>query len=194
MNNTKETSKKVVIIISIIVVLIIVGVCACIMIIDKNTETITDVDRISKMLTTTKKTDIFVVGEEINFNNKVNTISIDEVTMSKLNGNGDYKIIILNDLNDMVKLTEDEIELLTELICTDNYMLIYLGEKYSTTWDDTSYGIANVEGNLCYIYYSWGGIPSRNVGAWTLTDQEASKDYPLMLGETLLFSIEDYLQ
>lgn len=194
MNNTKKTFKKVVIIISIIVVFIIVGVCACIMMNENNTETMTDVDRISKMLTTTKTTDIFVVGEEINFNNKANTISIDEVTMSELNGNGDYKVIILNDLNDMVKLTDDEIELLTELIRTDNYMLIYLGEKYATTWDDTSYGIANVDGNLSYIYYSWGGVPSRNVGAWTLTDQEALKEYPFMLGETLLFSIEDYLQ
>ncbi len=194
MNNIKKTSKKTAIIIAVIVGIIIVGIFVHRIITDKSDEKEIDVDRISKMLSTTRKTDIFVAGEEINFNNKVNTISIDEVTMDKINGTGDYKVIILNDLNNMVELTENEINLLTELIHTDNYMLIYLGEKYSTTWDNTSYGIANVEGNLCYSYYSWGGVPYRNVGAWTLIDQEASKDYPLMLGETLLLSIEAYLQ
>ena len=73
-------------------------------------------------------------------------------------------------------------------------MVIYLGTKYSSTWDDDSYGIANVDGNLCYIYYSWDGVPTRNIGAWNITDQENLDEYPLSLGEALLYSIEGYLQ
>ncbi len=194
MSKKDNLRKKVVIIFSIIIVLIIAGVCIYVNESKKSDNELLDIDRISKVLSTTRKTDIFIRGEEVDFNNKVNSKNIDEITTSKISGDNDYKVIIVNDLNDGVELSADEISLLEQLICKNNYMLIYLGEKYSTTWDDTSYGVANVEGNLCYIYYSWDGVPTRNIGAWNVTDQETLSKYPLSLGETLLYSIEEYLQ
>lgn len=194
MSKKNGANKKLLILVGIVVVIVVIGICIFIKMNKEKDNTLTDYDRISKILTTTRKTDIFIVGEQIDFNNKITTKNINEVSKSKISGNGDYTVIIVNDLNDEVELSEDEIELLKDLISKNNYMLIYLGEKYSTTWDDESYGIADIEGNLCYIYYSWDGVPTRNVGVWTETDQEASKDYPLMLGESLLLSIEDYLQ
>ena len=94
--------------------------------------------------------------------------------MSGISGTKDYTVIIINDLNDKVNLSDEEIDLVSEIITQNNYMLIYLGEKYSTVWDDASKGIANVEGNL--------------------SDQAVLSKYPLSLGETLLYSIEEYLQ
>lgn len=161
---------------------------------NENADTVTDYDRIAKIMVTTRKTDVFIVGETIDFNDRVETRVIDEVTESKIDGSGDYKVIIINDLNDEVVLSEKEIEYIRDLIEKDYYMIVYLGAKYSATWDDSTYGIANVEGNLCYIYYSWDGEKNRNIGLWNDSEQEMAEEYPLMLGESLLLGIEEYLQ
>lgn len=178
----------------LIIVLVTIGISICVIKRKENARELSDIDRISKVLSTTRKTDIFVRGAEVDFNDKVSSTIVDEISKSKISGSGDYKVIIVNDLDDEIELSGNEIDVLTELISKNNYMLIYLGEKYSTTWDDTSYGVANIEGNLCYIYYSWDGIPTRNIGAWNETDQETLGKYPFSLGETLLYSIEAYLQ
>lgn len=132
-------------IIAIATIIIAIGFGIYIKVFKEKDEPLGDIDRISKILTTTRKTDIFIVGKEIDFNNKVSTTNIDEVTASTINGSGDYKVIIVNDLDDKVNLSDDEIGFLDELISKDGYMLIYLGGKYSTTWDDPSYGIAGYE-------------------------------------------------
>lgn len=191
MSMKKSLLKKALPMIGIVVVIIAIVVGLGIYIKTTKENELTDIERISKMLTTTRKTDIYIVGEDIDFDNAVTATIIDEVTMSNISGSGEYKVIIVNDLNNEVELSEDEIELIRDLIGKDNYMLIYLGEKYSATWNDTSYGIADVEGNLCFIYYSWDGVPTRNVGAWNVKDQETSKG---ALGQVILYSIEDYLQ
>ena len=188
-NNYKKT---------LIIVLIIGLACGAVFVWAKagkeNDNVLSDIDRISRVLSSTKPTDIFIRGEKMDFNDKVSSKCIDEITMSGISGTKDYTVIIINDLNDKVNLSDEEIDLVSEIITQNNYMLIYLGEKYSTVWDDASKGIANVEGNLCYIYYSWDGIPTRNVGVWNVTDQAVLSKYPLSLGETLLYSIEEYLQ
>ncbi len=194
---TKKKSKLKTILIAIGAVFVIVIIVIGIGIIKakKNDASLNDIDRISKMLTTTRKTDIFILGDKIDFNDNIKTTSIDKVSESEINGSGEYKIIILNDLNDNIKLADDEISLLKDYIGTNNYMLIYLGEKYSTTFDNESMnGIANVENNLSYIYYSWDNIPTRSVGAWTKSEQDELTKYPGLLEEALLYSIETYLQ
>lgn len=194
MRKKNNLSLKTTLALGVIISIIMIATAIYLGVSKGNDNELSDIDRISKILTTTRKTDIFIKGEKINFNDKVSTKQIDKITMSEINEKNDYTVIIINDLDDNIQLLEDEIALLKGLICKNNYMLIYLGEKYSTTWDDTSYGIANVKGNLCYIYYSWDGIPTRNIGAWNISDQETIQEYPLLLGETLLYSIEEYLQ
>jgi len=192
MDKKKEMWKKILIFGIVVVTLLLITAYVFIKRSKEKDNELTDVDRISKVLSTTRKTDIFVKGKSIDFDNKVSSENIQEIALSEIDGSGDYKVIIVNDLDDEVKLEEDEINLLKELICKNNYMLIYLGEKYATVWDDASHGIANVDGNLCYIYYSWDGFPTRNIGAWKVSDQETLNKYPWSLGQSILYSIEDY--
>lgn len=195
MTKKKSSLKTVFIAIGVIAAIVIATICIGNIKSNKNNEPLSDIERISKMLTTTRKTDIFILGDEIDFNDNIKTTSIDKVSEAEIDGSGDYKVIILNDLNNNIKLSDDEICLLKDYISTNNYMLIYLGEKYSATFDDESQdGIANVENNLAYIYYSWDSIPTRNVGAWTKAEQEELTKYPGLLEEALLYSIETYLQ
>ena len=75
----------------------------------------------------------------------------------------------------------------------NGYCIIYLGEKYSETWDRTEQGIANLSGNLSYVYYSWDGQPVRNIGNWLQSDNDELEKYPYLLGQALMYCIEDYL-
>lgn len=189
-------SKKKIIIILIVLFVGILVTLLCVKIADKRkgNNQLTDLERISKVLSTTKPTALFVRGGTVDFNGLVETSSISSIELSEINCEKEYRVIIINDLNDGVYLSDEEIECVKKLISEDNNMLVYLGRKYAATWDDPSTEIANIEGNLCYIYYSWAGHAYRDVGAWRENDQDAVVQYPYMLGETILYSIESYLQ
>lgn len=73
-------------------------------------------------------------------------------------------------------------------------LFIYLGDKYSTTWDLKNETLADVKGNLSFAYYSWDGEPKRVIGYWNDEDQSEIDKYPNSLGQSLLYCIEEYLQ
>jgi len=72
--------------------------------------------------------------------------------------------------------------------------LIYLGEKYSDTWNSEDEIPLDLKGNLFYIHYSVSGTQCGAIGAWTTEDQNLLKTYPYSLGETILYSIESFLK
>lgn len=193
----KQKNIKIVVAFLIIFVMIVVGVLAFIVFQDRQRQKnnqLPDLERISKVLSSTKPTSLFVRGEAINFDGLVDSEQIDVISTASVISNNEYKVLVINDLNDEVNLNDDEIAFVEKFISDDYNMLIYLGHKYETTWDDKSTEIANIEGNMCYIYYSWGGKPVRDIGAWNETDQETVSQFPYLLGETILYSIESYLQ
>lgn len=127
-----------------------------------------DLSKIKKVMETTRPTEVFILGKDIKFSEDISVQTID-------------------------KFSEEEITYAEELINTNGYYVIYLGEKYATTWDDTQNAIADVSGNLCFSYYSWYGENTRNIGAWREGNQEELTKYPYMLGDIMLYSIEEYL-
>lgn len=153
----------------------------------------TDMDRIKKIMETTRPTQVMVLGDEIKFENEIDIKKIDGLTESEIESEKDYVIVLINDLYDNVTLSDEEVEFAKELINKDGYCIIYLGEKYSTVLDKTDEGIAEIEGNLCFMYYSWQGMPSRNVGSWLQSDQDDLEKYPFMLGQALMYCMEMYL-
>lgn len=187
-------TKSVCLIVLLVIVLAVVSFGIVRNINFKKDNEMTDLERISKVLSTTKPTSVFVRGDIVDFSGYCEGISINQISLDTIESDKEYTVIVINDLNDNVSLSDDEIKLTKELIGQNNIMLAYLGKKYSTTWDDPTKGIASIEGNLCYIYYSWDGVPSRNIGMWTQSDQDLLSQYPFSLGESLLYAIEEYLQ
>lgn len=83
-----------------------------------------DLSKIKKVMETTRPTEVFILGEDIKFSEDISVQTID-------------------------KFSEEEITYAEELINTNGYYVIYLGEKYATTWDDTRNAIADEPtGNL----------------------------------------------
>lgn len=158
----------------------------------KGTE-LNDIDRISKMLKESRPTDVFIYGDEIKFKD-VDVHILDEIKAEKLVSSKAYKVIIINDLNNNSPLNDSQIELLRNEISKNGVLLIYLGTRYATKWDNPEYGVANLESNLCFAYYSWDGEEKRNIGYWLESDQEELQKYPFSLGESMLYCIEEYMQ
>lgn len=190
--------KNKIIILSIILILVvgIVGICFLLGIfklpmLGNNEES--DIDRMKKIMETTRPTDVFVLGKEILFETEIKINNISELSEKQIKTDKDYKIVIINDLDNMVNLSDEEIKYASELMNKNGYCIIYLGEKYSETWDRTEQGIANLSGNLSYVYYSWDGQPVRNIGNWLQSDNDELEKYPYLLGQALMYCIEDYL-
>lgn len=153
-----------------------------------------DTDDSIKILTENKKTQIYLLGDDIQFDNrlyvkKVNKLVIEEIEDGKL----EYKVIIINDISNQVELSETEIEVLKQCF-EKGYLIEYLGKKYANILLDSGEAIAEVEGNLSYEYYILRGQKQRNIGAWSEGDNNESEKYPNMLGDTMVMLIVDYLK
>lgn len=159
-----------------------------------NDEPTDSIEKALKVIQENFNTEILILGSSIEFETAPEfryVEGIDEETVKK---GSQYKVIILNDLEGKITLSNDNINALSEYISEEGNILIYLGERYKTVFDDTSKGVANVEGNLFYMYYMLDDNPHRNIGAWTQTEQEYSKDYPYLLGNALIYAIESYIE
>ena len=161
-----------------------------------NDTELTDIEKIQKVITETHKTDVLLMGKDIQFSTNVPCRKIATISEAELERVDEcqYTILIINDMSDNVDLSVDDQEILKNLIAENDFCLIYLGSKYSTTWDDPTQPLASVEGNLFYMYYSIDGQPYSNIGSWRVQDQEQLEMYPDSLGETLMYSFEYYLE
>lgn len=162
---------------------------------NKNKDSLTSIEKNVKVLTETKKTKIFLLGDDIQFDNKLFVDKIDTLSNSTLDKKDfPYSAIIINDLNDTIKLSEEDIDLLESYIEKDGYIVIYLGEKYSKAWLNENQGYAEVDGNLSYTYYTINGTKTRSIGAWRKEDNIENEKYPNLLGDTLIYEIISYLE
>ncbi len=183
-------------IVMIIIFLVVVLTCFVIYRLNsfKNDKEMSCYERLSKVVLSTRPTEVFIRGAEVDFSGYILPRSIAHISSETLKNDKKYTVIVINDLDDHVTLSDDEISLTKQLITQNNTMLIYLGKKYSTTWDDQSQGQVEVEGNLCYVYYSWDNVPSGVIGAFCESDLEDLEKYPDYLGKVLMLEIEEYLR
>ena len=161
-----------------------------------NDNELVGVEKIKEIIDTTHPTDIIVVGDEIFFSVEVKTRKVDKINKTELQKRDgyEYTVVVINDLDNKVQLTEDERELLRKNLKEYGFCLIYLGEKYSSTWNSEDELPVEIEGNLFYSYYSVSGTQCGTVGAWMVEDQGRLETYPNSLGETILYSIESFLR
>lgn len=141
-------------------------------------------------------TDVILIGDDIAFQcdgltyRKINTINSDTLFKdSKYN----YSYLIINDLNDTVNLTTEEISILSEFICDKNCAMIYLGDKYLSSWDNSQY-ITNVDGSRSVAYQNEGGNVIRITGLWGSDEDALLTEYPYYLGDTIIYQIEDFIR
>jgi hypothetical protein len=161
---------------------------------DKNERT--SIENAIKAMEELYPTDIILYGNDIYFKTKPDYRRVESLNKETLAGDKKYSytVVIINDLDNSINLDADTITLLKQSMGNDGFSLIYLGERYKTTWDAPGLPIAYSEGNLCYMYYSVGGKQKENIGAWKKSDQESLKQYPNMLGDVIIYNIEYYLQ
>lgn len=162
----------------------------------RNEEKMTSVETAIKAIEESFPTDVVILGEPIQFKYELAVRYVEEISDKTVGIKGDYRYqaIIINDLNGNVQLQDSEIAYLNHLIHTDGYMLLYLGKKYSDTWEEPSDYNISVEGNLSYIYYKYGSVLKGCIGSWKESDQEDAEKYPYLLGDVVIYDIQDYLE
>lgn len=161
-----------------------------------NDDEMTDIERIVKVITETKPTDIIIFGEDIEFPAEISyrTVSyIDETTIES-NDAYMYTILIVNDSNNTVLLSDKEQLCIEEAVSKEGFCLIYLGQKYSTRWDNEETPIVTIDGNMQFTYYTLDGTLCRRIGMWLVQDQAELDTYPQMLGDTLMHCFDLYLK
>lgn len=152
-------------------------------------------DKYVKILTESKKTQIYLLGDDIKFDSKLYVEKIDKLSMDAIeNTDLQYRVIVINDISDKVNLSEDEINVLKDCFEKKGYLIEYLGKKYANILLDEGEAVAEVEGNLSYEYSIIGGVKERNIGAWHEEDNVENEKYPGLLGNVLTMMIADYLQ
>lgn len=141
-------------------------------------------------------TDVVILGETINFEYEFPVRYVEEINEKTvgLKGEYQYQAIIINDLNGGIYLQDSEIAYLDQLIHLDGYVLLYLGEKYSSAWEEETDHNVTVEGNLSSIFYKYGSGVKECIGSWKKSDLEEAERYPFLLGEVIIYDIEDYLE
>lgn len=140
-------------------------------------------------------TNVMILGDDIQFPDefKYTKISkLDEDSLSKADAY-QYYFLIINDLDNSVYLSDEEIDLIWDYIYNQHYSFIYLGEKYLSKWDNSQY-IIDTEGSQCVAYQSEGGSVIRVTGLWGEEENEIYKEYQNLLGDMIIYQIEDCIR
>lgn len=157
---------------------------------------ITTSEKIAKIISDTKPTDIIIRGDNVYFEEDVTYRHTEEITKNGLVSSYDYEytILVINDLNNNVLLTDEEQKSIEMAIKEDNFCLIYLGEKYAERWENEDTSMYSVEGNICFMFFSIDGMLQKRIGMLNDTDREDLEKYSHMLGDTLLHCFSYYLE
>ena len=159
-------------------------------------ESISSTERIAKMIQDTHPTDLMIYGDDVPFREDVPVRKISEITEDSLkrkDGCND-SFLVINDLSDAVQLSDAENELLKQKVRTDHFCLFYLGGKYADVWDQPDEYAVSTPGNLSYQYYWKNGVLQRTIGAWKEGYEEYTELNPYVLGDTVLYETEYFLE
>lgn len=126
--------KKKIIIVVLLLVILIVGFFAIREYVAQNSDkdALTTVESDIKLLSKEYPTRILVYGEMLEFDDRITTESISEITFDTLKKSEEYiyQLIIINDLNGKNVLSQDEWNIVSDVIKEDNDInFLYLGNK-----------------------------------------------------------------
>lgn len=188
-----KNKKNIAIAISVIVILIGIGV-----VIYTNIKFKPENDSFSKQMSETLKTTypttIYIYGEDIQFEYPVNKVNLEKVDGFLNSGSSDYNMIIINDLNNTVELSDADIEYVYKFIhCEHNYLLC-LGKKYNDTWKPEDILDTTMQGNLSQGYYYDGRKLQGMIGIVLESDMSMINDDPCKLGECVFTALDIYFK
>lgn len=188
-----KNKKNIAIAISVIVILIGIGV-----VIYTNIKFKPENDSFSKQMSETLKTTypttIYIYGEDIQFEYPVNKVNLEKVDGFLNSGSSDYNMIIINDINNTVELSDADIEYVDKFIHFEHNYLLCLGKKYNDTWKPEDILDITMQGNLSQGYYYDGTKLQGNIGALRESDMSMINDDPCKLGEIVFGELDMYFK
>lgn len=133
-------------------------------------------DQTIKASKTTYPTDIFVYGDDCQFREAVDCISITALTDEQLKSEKDFRVLIINDLNGTISLSEHDLKIINKYAYEEKYIVMYLGmEQYQTLVEaeilKEEAGLGNIDG---FAIRHYGETVIQTSGIW---DDEGNTYY-----------------
>lgn len=143
------------------------------------------------------KLDAMLYGQNIDLNTelvrfrKLNSITSE--TISRPSGSK-FSYLVINDLDDSIVLSDEEIRMINEYIQTPGSAVLYFGNKYLNAWDQPGWGPPAMLENIVELsveYTNEKGTIIRCIGTWTEIDnKEHPEALPSIILDKMVFMIE----
>ena len=182
---------KKIVIVSTFVIILIIGAGVIFFLSNKDDELYENsYEAYVQIVTNNYKTEFIVYGADIGFEDECYTRKIDSLSMENIKSSNEYvySVILINDLNNNVKLTESDFEILYDASVNQKIDLFYLGSQYLEIFKEvgiTSQPTLHNDLSIGVIYER--GFRTEVVGLW---DKEANKLYeelnPKLLSDIIL--------
>ena len=141
--------------------------------------------------------DAMLYGQNIDLNTelvrfrKLNSITSE--TISRPSGSK-FSYLVINDLDDSIVLSDEEIRMINEYIQTPGSAVLYFGNKYLNAWDQPGWGPPAMLENIVELsveYTNEKGTIIRCIGTWTEVDnKEHPEALPSIILDKMVFMIE----
>jgi hypothetical protein len=137
--------------------------------------------------------EILLYGDDIHFREAVKYKKIDDIDDATLKTDKTFKyhFLIVNDLNNNLKITEDDFIRLKKHADENQLNFYYIGEQYLNVLRELGfYGVAYNDENRSVAYTISPYPPEMYsyVGIWTTNEEAALTINPEILGELLVYS------
>ena len=144
---------------------------------------------------TTHPTDIFVYGENCQFRKEVEYVKISKLCAEQVVSNKEFRVIVINDLNGELNLTDEDMEFIQNFVCDEKHMVMYFGDsqfdKFIEAGIISESSISSREMGFVYKYHE---LPiMRIAGIWSYVDNEVyMNENEELLGSAIFIYLGSY--
>lgn len=109
-------------------------------------------------------TEIFVYGDDCHFREEVECTKITKLSAEQVVSNKEFRVIVINDLNSKLNLTNDDMEFIQNFVCDEKHMVMYFGDsqfdKFIEAGIISKLSISSGDMSVVYKYHE---LPSMRV-------------------------------
>ena len=174
-------------------------------------------DQIVLAMNNTHKTDVFVLGPDCHFRKDVAVKNIDSITETSVapGADSEFHLIVINDMNGDISLSEEEYLTINKLVVEGDYALFYVGDSLtinklvvegdyalfyvgdSLNNEFASHNITKCAfepGHYSFSLRHYRGTIIQSSGDWVEESILIYEENPEILGEIILYFVYDIIR
>ncbi len=154
-------------------------------------------DQIVLAMNNTHKTDVFVLGPDCHFRKDVAVKNIDSITETSVapGADSEFHLIVINDMNGDISLSEEEYLTINKLVVEGDYALFYVGDSLNNEFASHNITKCAFEpGHYSFSLRHYRGTIIQSSGDWVEESILIYEENPEILGEIILYFVYDIIR